>query len=166
MKATKVNWAELLNRHEDRIKEAIEKAFALACDGPRGVEYAVEVSRDGEVSISEFIGSGSMSQDVWSGEALEVARKASFDPADGDSFDYFPADDSELSDEEKAAFEAWCRENDEEPTPAALEEWNPEVYQRWRAAYRDSYISAYEDEYAEEAFERAVQEQELLAGAE
>lgn len=166
MRTAKENWVELLNQYEDRVKKTISKAYALACDGPRGAEYTVELSRDGEVGISEFIGSGSMSHDVWSGEALEVARIRSFDPTDGDDFDWFPADDFELNEEEKRAFQTWCEEQGEDPTPQALETWDPEVYRRWRAAYRDEYVHEYADEYAEEAFEKALQEQELLADAE
>lgn len=151
-----MKWSRILEKKEDQILEAIKKAYRKACDASRDIDYTVEVDRDGEIHICEYIGN-SMSESVWKGESLEVTRIKGFDPTDGDDFSWFPESDATLTEDEKQAFITWCKEQDADPTPYALEEWNPELYEKWRKNYIESYLDAYEDNFAEEEFRTSLE---------
>ena len=159
---TKVNWREILLANEDKVKDGIRRAYELACDGNQGVIYVAEVDTEGNISIGEYIGSGSQSYESWKGIAVEVARIEAFDSMDGDDFSYFPKDDCELTDEEKAGFVKWAQEREENPqNPYLLQEWEAEVWNRWRTTYKDNYLEGYVDDYVEEQFERLTEDIEV-----
>lgn len=149
----KVNWREIIERNEEKVKDGIKRAYELACGGHFGNEYTSEIDTAGNVNCYEYVGGNSQSYQSWKGTAIEVARIKAFDPMDCEDFSYFPQDDAELTEEEKTTFTAWCKQNEEEPEPGLLNEWAPEVWQRWEKVYREEYIAAYADSYADEEYQ-------------
>lgn len=159
----KTNWREVLEKYEDKVKDGIRRAYELACDGTSGIIYVAEIDTEGNISIGEYVDSGSQSYRSWKGTAIEIARIEAFDCWDGDDFSYFPQDDAELTDEEKTAFAEWAQEREEEAegNPGLLSEWNPEVAKRWGKVYREEYIAAYADDYVEDDFSRMIKDLEM-----
>ena len=68
----KVNWLNIIEKHETELKEALEKAFRNAVDY-RYTEFSVEIYPDGKIRTTEHTaGSTFQSYDSWAGNSYIV----------------------------------------------------------------------------------------------
>lgn len=157
MKLTKAQWLGLVEANQEQIVDELEKMYADAVGGTRGIVYALEVDDEGKLHQCEFIGNSSFSGEVFEGTAIELARIETFSAWEGDEFDYSPSDDCILTDEEKKGFATYCKEYGlKRFRPWHLEDWDPNVYRRWAAEYEQAYIAEYARGWAENALERKI----------
>jgi hypothetical protein len=66
-------WTEMIERNYDEISEKLEEAYELAKEKPWGLVDVI-MNQDGEVYLDEEANIDTMAGDVWSGEAIYIAR--------------------------------------------------------------------------------------------
>lgn len=148
------NWTEIALANEDKIKQALRKAFQSSIGTIRDSwSYKVILDTEGDVGVY-LLGQNEHLMN----ESITIA---SFQR---DTLENFGWELVEwLEDDERTAFEKWMDENDYNPAwpnDSHVQEWNPEVYHRAYKEREESFFDAHLEDIVMDAWDRFFMELE------
>lgn len=152
----KINWPEIIEEESDNISDALSALYSEACclNADSEVCQVIKLDRDGTL-IHYTSKADAYSSAVWSGNAIELARMAWFNPLDD-------ADEAEvisayLTKEELQAFKQYL--DGEKLSLKGLRQWNVAAADRLEKKFTEKYVAdnapAWADKKMEEIRKRA-----------
>lgn len=124
---TSKEWLTLANEHMNEIEEACLQAYRASIFS--NTYHTVQLDEFGRVTVDEYLDSRSVSMDVWEGRAIVLAKYPPYDPTENiDLHDEEDLIESYLSEEDMAAFRAWCAEQEADVCLSTLQDYSWAAY--------------------------------------
>jgi hypothetical protein len=150
----KINWPEVIEEEKYNLQDAFEALFNEACCLNANSEICQVVKLNANSSIIHYTAPvDSISSAVWTGDAIELARMAWFNPLD--DADHEEVIQAYLTKEELQNFSNFL--NGEKPSLAKLRQWNVATADRLEKKFTENYVAEHAPAWAAKKMEEIWQ---------